>query len=186
MLRKTFTLLVLIPVVLLFIAIGWSCIERTIYEDVYVKDITFSCNGHVRDTARVTTEALFDVVVEGKKECCMRSMPLVSSAYATNLQRTWKTTLLQPSFHLSFDRDIMVDSVTVPAHANLLDNPRIRQIAFWSNNDIHAPILYYALTLRDSTLVHMQLDTLPYRVSFSCTSTSGTPFSREIPVIFKR
>jgi hypothetical protein len=186
MFRKTCSLLVLLPAVLFFVAIGWSCIERTVYMDIYVKDIHLTGSNFAReDSAFFSKEATFVVKADSKDECCMRYMPFVSSCYATNVQKLWKNTLLSPSFHFSFDRAIMIDSIPIAAHANLLDNPMIKQVAFErtvSNESVNI----YTLALKDSVLSRMQLDTLPYVATFSCTTSDGKPFSKQLVAVFKK
>jgi hypothetical protein len=186
MLRKVLTLAILLPLATILIAISWSC-DKTTYEYLYVDDIRFQASDRpAGDSAFFTDKAIFRVNATGKSECCMRyTAPFVSTCYAKNLKIVWKNKLLASSFNLSLGRDILIDSSLVVAGSDLLAHTAFKQ--YKTINELtDGNYTDFLLEINDTLLGRMQLDTLPYIATFSCTTTDNKPFSKQLAVVFKK
>lgn len=190
MFRKILLLCIAIPVVWLISgAVFSACRQVRVDDEAYVCGISFSADGAKnQDTVLLSSPPTFHISTSAKGSCMAPNIsnPFIANSYAATRCFNWKNNLIQSSFHLSFDRSILMEGDTIAAGSNVLENYTFSQYAGFKAGPSQCNNQDHDLVIGDTLLQKMSFQPGTYRAYFNCLTTDGRPYEAHLYVIFKQ
>jgi len=186
MFRRSLFLLVAMPLALAISGILDSCGPLLRY-DGYVCSILLRADFDASiDTPEVTASRHLVVEARAQSVCFVPPPKLINSAYAMTKCAVWKNGIDSTSFDLRLDRDLIVESDTIPANTNLLARESFARYTKFSKRASECKALTYELPFPSELLNAMGVDTNVYLLALSCRTTDNKPLSDTLPVLFRK
>lgn len=183
MLRKTFILIITIPVLLLLTGIVVSC--RSVQYDSYVCNVDVTDESYVKkDTLMVSDATTLLIYAIPQATCLNPASMFMSACYATKKCVTWKNNIDSTSLSLTLDRAITIGSNLIPSNTNLLRNQHFSQHANFKKEANECNGIFYKLAFNKSLMTQMATDDGVYVLTFTCRTTDNRQISKTLHVRF--
>jgi hypothetical protein len=183
---KLLFILVLYWATIIFMAMFQSC--GLLSFDATICDIEF--RGLERypivqqDT--MTTDVSFAVIAyPGEIGSIGPTFNLVSTCYATTKCARWQNRILESTFKMSFDRQVIIAGDTILPDTDLFQLPAFTNGIQILENDRHCKSIDYAIVFGSELLNQISFENGMYTVSFSCSTDDNRTFLKQRQVVFK-
>lgn len=114
----------------------------------------------------------------------LNRLNLISSCYATTKCAEWQNALLESSYELRLDRQIILENDTILPNTDLLHVEKLKVgIKISTEND--CKFIISTIDFSDEIREKLNVETGIYNVTFNCRTTDGKEFEKQRKVILK-
>lgn len=134
----------------------------------------------------LTTEAGFRVVAYPNEDCYnMRTFSFIAPCYATTKCAKWQNEIVQSSFKLSFDRQLIIFNDTILPNIDLFQNTSFVNAVEVSKYDSECKSIEYYIKFKPDMLDDITFEKGIYKATFICNTNDNKIFTKLREVIFK-
>ena len=151
--------------------------------DIELRNRVFSSPDIQPDT--MNAQVGFTIIGFPNENCRRPSkIDLSSLLYATTKCARWQNEIVESSFHLSFDKQVILSGDTISPNTNLLNVPNFRQGVTVLKDDSDCKYIMYTIDLSASLFDNLIFEQGIYSVSVGCNTDDGRSFMKQRQVVF--
>lgn len=134
----------------------------------------------------MTTDVGFIVHAYPNQTCYIQpTFNLISTCYATTKCAKWQNELLQSSFKLSFNRQLLISNDTIFPNTDLFQNSSFVSGAHITKDNSECKSIEYTITFSSDLLNKTTFEQGIYNATFTCSTNDGRTFVKNRQIIFK-
>ena len=186
--RKLFLITLLYLTAIISLTIFQSCEDLLSYKasicDIEFRGLKYKYPAVQPDP--MTTDVGFTVLASPDKTCYIQpTFNLISTCYATTKCAKWQNEILQSSFKLTFDKQVIISGDTI------LPNTDLFQLSSFINgvqvvkDKFECKGIEYTITFSTDLLNKTTFENGLYNVTFTCNTNDSRTFTKQRQVIFK-
>jgi len=134
----------------------------------------------------MTTTVGLRVTAYPNQSCyILPSFNLISTCYATKKCANWQNEIMQSSFKLSFDKQVIISGDTILPNTDIFQKSNFTSGIEVKKDDWDCNYIGYTITFGSDLLNQMTFEQGIYNATFTCNTNDNRTFVKQRQIIFK-